>query len=163
MKTEDFDDAIKRKLESINPVFDEKDIDRVHQYTIRNRGPFSLLRTNRFLWSVMGAAVVATAVLTWKITTMYEQNHAVSQQVAIQNNTQVLHGVTQPKIITKTDTVYIPKTANAVPDQYSSYKAFNENSKTASANKVHKQYSATSNGKLYASGKTTIDPKINSS
>ncbi len=167
MKTEDFDDAIKRKLESINPTFNEADIERVHQYSIKNRGPFSMLRTSRFIWPVMGAGMLLTAILTWKITTMYEQRQPVVQQIVNQNTTPVLPKITETKTadlktITKTDSTSPSKTENSnpVPDKYPSYKAYTQNSKIASTSKTNKQHAPASAGKVYASSQTAIDPKM---
>jgi len=122
MKTEDFDDAIKRKLESINPVFNEQDIERVHQYTIRNRGPLSILRSGRFLWSVIGAGMLVTGLLTWKFTSLYDRNAHIVQQAVVQPANQDVRKQAAPKIITKTDTVYLTKYVNKYPMSYSAKK-----------------------------------------
>ena len=122
MKTEDFDDAIKRKLESINPVFNEKDIERVHQYTIRNRGPLSVLRSSRFLWSVMGAGMLITGLVTWKLTSMYEKHNQVVQQVAVQKTIPEITKTEAPKGTAKADTVYLTKYVNKYPMSYSAKK-----------------------------------------
>src|SRR5580700_10455797 len=105
MKTEEFDDAIKRKLESINPAFNENDIERVHKYTVANRSPFSILGSSRAFWTLMATGMLVTALVTWKITSNYVQNKTALVKI------QPAQVVTEPKqdvkIITKTDTVYI--------------------------------------------------------
>ena len=107
MKTEEFDDAIKRKLESINPAFSEKDIERVHKYTVANRSPFSILGSSRAFWTLMATGMLVTALITWKITSTYVQNKTAAELVKIQPSPTVTEPKQDVKIITKTDTVYL--------------------------------------------------------
>jgi len=138
MKTEEFDDVIKRKLESINPTFSEKDVDRVHKYSVINRSPFALLGSSRTFWTLMATGMLITGLVTWKLTSMFvhEQNpvpFVQSQAVAPYEQK------TKPtQIVTKTDTVYITKYKyiNKYPDSY----PLSQNSITKNRSNTGKQY-----------------------
>ena len=120
MKTEEFDDAIKRKLESINPTFTEKDIDRIHRYTVINRSPFALLRTTRAFWAMMATGMLVTGLVTWKLTSMFVHTPAPTVIVKTRPATTVEQKSNSARIVTKTDTIYVTKYKyiNKYPDSY---------------------------------------------
>jgi hypothetical protein len=67
MKTENFDDSIRRKLEDIDPIVREEDIDRVHQFINANRSKTSHIekRGNKILASLLGLIILS--LLAWNI------------------------------------------------------------------------------------------------
>src|ERR1017187_6794671 len=89
MKTEDFDEAIKRKLESIDPVIKVKDIESVHQYVAMHRSAFPFLRSPRFFWGLLGTGMVVTALVTWKLTTVADHNSIQPQKLTVQTEKQI--------------------------------------------------------------------------
>ncbi|MCX6352399.1 MAG: hypothetical protein NTX03_11135 [Bacteroidetes bacterium] len=72
MKTEDFDDAIRRKLEGINPQYSDADIEKVHSYVGSN-----LSAPKKFNYLRVGVASVAAisiaGLLLWNVSQMHEQ------------------------------------------------------------------------------------------
>jgi len=118
MKTEEFDDAIKRKLESINPTFSEKDIERVHKYTVANRSPFSFLGSSRAFWTLMATGMLVTGLVTWKLTSMFVHTPATTVIVKTQPAPLVDQKSNPARIITKTDTIYVNKYINKYHDSY---------------------------------------------
>jgi len=121
MKTEEFDDAIKRKLESINPLVDEKEIDLVHRYTVVNRSSFSMLKSNRVFWVLMATGMLITGLVTWKLTSLnvLRQNPAL---VATKKANTPEITAKNPAAMTKTDTVYIPEYINKNSGTYTKTK-----------------------------------------
>ncbi len=120
MKTEEFDDAIKRKLESINPAFTEKDIDRVHKYTVANRSPFALLGTTRAFWTLMATGMLVTGLITWKLTSMFVHDQHPAPIVQTRAVAPYRQDTKPTQIVAKTDTIYITKYKyiNKYPDSY---------------------------------------------
>src|SRR6185437_13189143 len=124
MKTEEFDDAVKRKLESINPAIDEMEIERVHAYTMSNRSPFSMLGTNRAFWALMATGMLATGLLTWKLTSMNNSIQKTASIIPAQTAPAQSEANKSPKIIIKTDTVYLTKYVNKSQGLYEKPKGF---------------------------------------
>ena len=110
MKTEEFDDAIKRKLESINPAFTEKDIDRVHKYTVANRSPFyPFTWIDPCLLAPDGYGYVGDRIgnLEININVVHDQHPVpIVQTQAVAPYKQ---NTNPTQIIAKTDTVYLTK------------------------------------------------------
>ena len=73
MKTENFDDAIRRKVESINHQFTEKDIERVHNYVNANKGPLWLRGPFRRLLVYSFTGLVLTGIITWQLTKIHDR------------------------------------------------------------------------------------------
>lgn len=66
MKTENFDDAIRKKLESMPQSFTDKDIDKVFSYVAKKKTPF-LRRVNGNTLTAIAVAAVAGGLLLWNI------------------------------------------------------------------------------------------------
>ncbi len=119
MKTENFDDAINQKLNSINPQYTDADIDKVHKFVKANTH-VSLAKTiSRSSWTkaaiaILGVSVVALTV--WNISQMNKQEELSQTINTLKNN------IEQP--VTKPDTVYIKEntsstsTNNIAPNTY---------------------------------------------
>lgn len=108
MKTEDFDDAIRKKIESINPQFDEKDIDKVHDYVVKKRGSaFRLSNSNIVLASLLILAIAG--LLTWNLYQKEERNQLVQTIDSLRKNLTLTESHAP---VTKTDTIYETKYVN---------------------------------------------------
>ncbi|GAA4416604.1 hypothetical protein GCM10023187_48180 [Nibrella viscosa] len=107
MKTDKFDDSIRRKLESIEPAFREKDWNQMQAY-MHQHAPGSAL-PGAARWVVPSAA--AAAIVTLLVTTIwqYRTNQELRQSVTSLNQSltemQELHADLQNRV----DTVYITK------------------------------------------------------
>jgi hypothetical protein len=73
MKTENFDDAIKRKVESIDHRFEEKDVERVLKYVNTHKSPGFLRGPFRRLFVFSLAGLMLTGVITWKLTEIHDK------------------------------------------------------------------------------------------
>jgi len=73
MKTEEFDDAIKRKVEGVNHKFTENDVERVHKFVTANRGPLWLRGSFRKLFIYSATGLLLTGIITWQLTKMHDQ------------------------------------------------------------------------------------------
>jgi hypothetical protein len=73
MKTENFDDSVRRKLESIDYSFKEQDVEHVHQYVQNNLPSFSFWKRFRqtFILSLYGITLVG--LLTWNYKQFQQQ------------------------------------------------------------------------------------------
>jgi hypothetical protein len=85
MKTEDFDDALRRKLEGIHYQYKEDDIERIHKYVGLQQGA-SWLKGRRLRWLFAGSAVVVliTALLSWNIMLQYRQKQLSAEVDTLQ-------------------------------------------------------------------------------
>ncbi|WP_428657873.1 hypothetical protein [Runella sp.] len=107
MKPDKFDEAIRRKLEGIQPGFQDEDWAKFKAFqTTHAPTPF----IQRFGRSIMySAASVAAAVMVFANVYQYKQNHRLDQQVT-QLKTQLAQRENVPlRISTRVDTVYITK------------------------------------------------------
>ena len=108
MKTENFDDAIRGKIESINPQFDERDVDKAHNYVLRKRGnAFRLSNSNIVFASVCMVAIAA--LLIWNFSQKEERNQLVQTIDSLKKN--IAQAESRTPVI-KTDTVYQTKYIN---------------------------------------------------
>ena len=98
MKIENFDDALKRKLEDINTSYEEGDIQRVHDYVTRNR-TLGRVRNSKRNWVLVGSSVIIAGLITWNII-LVNQNRELHQTV------NGLH--TELSVINKKQTVISP-------------------------------------------------------
>jgi len=107
MKPEKFDEAIRRKLEGIQPSFQEEDWAKFKAFK-NTHAPVSFVQ--RFGRSMLyTAASVAAAVMVFANVYQYRQNQQLDQQVA-KLKTQLGQKEDAPvRISTRVDTVYITK------------------------------------------------------
>jgi hypothetical protein len=113
MTTEEFDDAVRRKVESVPTSFNEEEVDRVHAYVQANNKPFSFLRKSRGLILIaLGGLLISTLTYIG-----YKQAEEQTQLVQQINEMQKeLNDVqSKPKLLTKTDTIYITVNSNGEP------------------------------------------------
>ena len=66
MKTENFDDAIRKKLESIPQSYTDKDVEKVFSYVTRKKVPF-FRRVNGNVFTAAAVAAAAGGLLLWSI------------------------------------------------------------------------------------------------
>jgi hypothetical protein len=113
MKTEDFDDAIRGKLEGINQKFDEEDIDRVYNYVSHNiHVPFWKAYGVKILY-VSGAAAMI-ALMVWN-GFQYHENRELRQQVtSLQSQ---INSTNQNISITKPLSIQYEKAINRISSQ----------------------------------------------
>lgn len=109
MKTDKFDDSIRRKLESIEPAFREKDWSQMQSYMHQHAPSTALPVVTRWLLpSSAAAAIVALLVTTvWQYRTNQELRQSVSSLNKTITNMRELQTGTSPQ--SRTDTVYITK------------------------------------------------------
>jgi hypothetical protein len=80
MKTENFDDAIRRKLGSIDPPYNDDDITRVHRHVTGPGSPASVFRGYGALVAVLCSMFLAL-LLTWNFIE-YRRNEVLNTKVA---------------------------------------------------------------------------------
>ncbi|GAA4448187.1 hypothetical protein GCM10023189_05690 [Nibrella saemangeumensis] len=121
MKTDKFDDSIRRKLESMDPAFREKDWDQMQAYMHQHAPASALPGAARWLIpSAAAAAIVALLVTTiWQYRTNQELRQSVGSLNKSLTEMQELHAGLQNRV----DTVYITKYVTApvterVPEGY---------------------------------------------
>lgn len=102
MKTDNFDDAIRRKVESIHELYGEDDISRVHSYVIKKRAlafkPYGTIG----LLSLLGLLIAG--LLSWSIV-QFNENKALRHTVDVLQKNLALETINIAMV--KTDTVYI--------------------------------------------------------
>lgn len=121
MKPDKFDEAIRRKLEGIQPGFQDEDWAKFKAFKTTQAPTSFVQRFGRSMWYT--AASVAAAVVVFANVYQYRQNRTLDQQVA-QLKQQLDQKQTPPvRISTRVDTVYITKyipveTLHPQPDAY---------------------------------------------
>lgn len=116
MKTEKFDDAINRKINSINPQYTDADIDKAHNFVKANtRIPFIQSIYGKAAISILGATVVGLTI--WNVVQMNKQQELSETIQTLKNN------IEQP--IAKPDTIYIKENAEASPSSNNIASNFN--------------------------------------
>ncbi len=106
MKTENFDDAINQKLNSINPQYSDADIDKVHNFVKANTHiSFAKSIYTKAAVAILGASVVALTI--WNISQINKQQELSETIKSLKNNLE------QP--IAKTDTIYIKENISSSP------------------------------------------------
>jgi len=102
MKIENFDDALKRKLENVNTSYEEGDIQRVHDYVTRNR-TLGRVRNPKRSWVLVGSSMIIAGLITWNMI-LVNQNRELHQTVnGLHTELSVIHKkqtVISPNIIT---------------------------------------------------------------
>ena len=111
MKTEEFDDALRQKIESINPLYEEGDIDKVHNYVTKNRSMYSNNRL-RYLIGTSLAGLVIAGLLLWNISQWNEHKDLIQKVETLQKN--LAQSESKPALI-KTDTVIIKEYVHGAP------------------------------------------------
>jgi hypothetical protein len=105
MKTEQFDDAFRRKIEGISPPFDDAEIDRINDYVNINKTPTFWGSYSKIATYALGTVLV-TGIIASILTQHYENKDLRSQLISLQNK---IDKSATPSVIMKTDTVYINK------------------------------------------------------
>jgi uncharacterized protein YlxP (DUF503 family) len=105
MKTEDFDDAIRNKFESINQKYEEQEIENVYNYVKQNfHAPFWKTYGPKMLY-ISGIAAMS-GLLIWNVVE-HKENKILAQTVdSLKNKTAIVSPVV---ISTKPDTVFVTK------------------------------------------------------
>jgi hypothetical protein len=93
MKTEKFDEAVKRKVESIDHRFEEKDIDKVLHFVNTHRGPAFFRSPFRLLVYSLSTLVVAV-LTTWQITKWHD-NKVLNETIAELKNKSAGQGISK--------------------------------------------------------------------
>jgi hypothetical protein len=108
MKTNRFENTIRRKLESIEPDFQEQDWARMQNYMQAQTPPSFLQQYGS--WIGYAAAASVTSVMAYMYVNQLSQNdHLVRDMKNLQSQIEVIRD--QPARIAKTDTVYVLQTA----------------------------------------------------
>jgi len=103
MKTEDFDEAIRKKVECIDHKFTEKDIDKVVQHLGRNRVfKGKGISGSTMIYSLVAAA--ATSLLAWYL---IKDNGNLPQSTKTPSSNSILATDSMPKVDTSEDTLTI--------------------------------------------------------
>jgi hypothetical protein len=103
MKTEQFDDAFRRKIGGISPPFDDAEIDRINDYVNINKTPTFWGSYSKIATYALGTVLV-TGIIASILTQHYENKDLRSQLISLQNK---IDKSATPSVIVKTDTVYI--------------------------------------------------------
>jgi len=111
MKTKNFDDAVRNKLENIIPQYEEKDIDNVHDYVNRNRSKFSK-RGFAYLTAASFAMIIIAGLVAWNIKQMKNQKQMVQTIADLKKN--LAEAQTKPAIV-KSDTVFVKEYIHDAP------------------------------------------------
>lgn len=108
MKTNRFENTIRRKLESIEPDFQEQDWARMQNYMQAQTPPSFLQQYGS--WIGYAAAASVTSVMAYMYVNQLSQNdHLVRDMKSLQSQIEVIRN--QPAPVAKTDTVYVLQTA----------------------------------------------------
>ncbi|MBC8156310.1 MAG: hypothetical protein H7Z72_25780 [Bacteroidetes bacterium] len=108
MKTDKFDDAVRRKLESVEPPFRERDWSQMQAFMHRHGYPPAWAGASQWLVP-LGAAAAVTGLIVATVW-QFRTNQELSQSLQTLSQTVARLEVTQAKLIerqTQTDTVYV--------------------------------------------------------
>ena len=111
MKTEEFDDALRQKIESINPLYEEGDIDKVHNYVTQRRSIYSN-KSLKYIIGASSAGLVIAGLLLWNISQWNEHKDLMQKVEILQKN---LSQSEAKAPVTKTDTVIIKEYVHDAP------------------------------------------------
>ena len=112
MKTDEFDEAFRRKVESFHPPFSEHEIDRVHGY-VNQYIPLSLWQRYGHIFNYSVGTLVILTLIT---TTIFQanENKSLLNKISELNNQlkeprkqTLVNGTSLPVIVKKIDTVYV--------------------------------------------------------
>ncbi|MDZ4759359.1 MAG: hypothetical protein SGJ10_14630 [Bacteroidota bacterium] len=105
MKTDNFDDSIRRKMDSINPQYTDADIDKVNSFVSKNlRVPFAKTLFAKAAVSVIGISIIGLTI--WNIIQLNKQEQLTETINNLRINKQEIP-------TSKPDTVYIKETIPA--------------------------------------------------
>jgi len=108
MKTNRFENTIRRKLESIEPDFQEQDWARMQNYMQAHTPPTFLQQYGS--WIGYAAAASVTSVMAYMYVGQLSQNdHLVRDMKNLESQIEVIRN--RPAQVAKTDTVYVLQTA----------------------------------------------------
>lgn len=108
MKTNRFENTIRRKLESIEPDFQEQDWARMQNYMQTHTPPSFLQQYGS--WIGYAAAASVTSVMAYMYVNQLSQNdHLVKDMKNLQSQIELIRN--QPAPVAKADTVYVLQTA----------------------------------------------------
>ncbi|PSL26776.1 hypothetical protein CLV60_109269 [Dyadobacter jiangsuensis] len=108
MKTNRFENTIRRKLESIEPDFQEQDWARMQKYMQTHTPPSFLQQYGS--WIGYAAAASVTSVMAYMYVNQLSQNdHLVRDVKNLQSQIELIRN--QPAPVAKADTVYVLQTA----------------------------------------------------
>jgi hypothetical protein len=107
MKTEDFDDAIRRKLESMNNSHVQRDVDAIHHYVLSKKTGRSKHRYGPIIFPA-AAVVLIGGLFTWNILQVNEIN-ALKQTIAQLKAIPSTASVKETNELQKKDTRFIIK------------------------------------------------------
>ncbi|WP_439557781.1 hypothetical protein [Dyadobacter sp.] len=131
MKTNQFETTIRRKLESIQPDFQEADWAKMQDY-MQAHTPRSFWQQYSS-WIGYPAAASVTAVLAFLYVNQLSQNDSLLADVKnLQEQIEVIKQ--QPATVAKADTIYIVQKANADQNQQGYQVAVRENAARSSEN-----------------------------
>ncbi|MEO6283653.1 MAG: hypothetical protein ABIN80_02750 [Dyadobacter sp.] len=137
MKTNKFENTIRRKLESIEPDFQEQDWARMQNYMHAHTPPTFWQQYSS--WVGYAAAASVTTVMAFLYVNQLSKNdHLVSDVKNLQNQIEVIKN--QPALAAKTDTVYLvqkeiaPENAYATPQIQENRLSYSEAQVPASQN-----------------------------
>ncbi len=105
MKTENFDDSIRRKIENINPEFGDEDLDKVLNYVNKNNSAFYFRRYSTIALATIAIAVIS-GLLVWNFKQRDEHERLVQTISKLHSDLSVAETKPQPQLKEK-DTVYI--------------------------------------------------------
>ncbi|HEV7348054.1 hypothetical protein [Telluribacter sp.] len=110
MKTNRFEENLRKKLESIEPDFEEKDWQQMQTY-MRQQAPPSFWQTHGQWagYALAGATALVTVVLYHQ---QSQQSDQLRQEIASLKKTLEQQQAAPPVVIEKTDTVYVLKSEN---------------------------------------------------
>jgi hypothetical protein len=115
MKTNKFENTIRRKLESIEPDFQEHDWARMQQYMHTHNPPSFLQQYGS--WIGYAAAASVTTVMAFMYTNQLSQNdHLINDVKSLQSQIEVIKNLSAPA--SKPDTIYVLQKATET-EQYS--------------------------------------------
>ncbi len=103
MKTEKFDELVRQKIESVNPPFEEHEIDKVHQFITKNQ---TAVPTFHFGYIIGGTAtgIMIASLLFWNFTQLKNEKQLVETIKDLKKN-KILHESTS--ITAKPETVFV--------------------------------------------------------
>lgn len=106
MKTSKFEDTIRRKLESIEPDFQEKDWAKMQSY-MRAQSPPSFWQQHSSWIGYAAAASVSTVMAFMYVSQRTQNNHLTADVKKLQNQIEAIKNA--PALAEKPDTVYLIK------------------------------------------------------
>ncbi len=85
MKTEEFDDAIRKKVNSIYHTYKEEDIDKVHNYVQQKKTALGKAKLTKAVM-ISAVTVLVAALLTWNIIQLQEKKELARKVDSLENS-----------------------------------------------------------------------------